>query len=182
MNRNIRGFDDFDSAKKIPSSTPNTLFTFKEKHVFSTKNNPMCGVTTYQWFKILYKYGSYIEPKYIFRLLFISFLSIINSCLSAIEYVLYEKYISQVKLPDDPVFIIGHPRTGTTLIHNLLASDDENFYFCSTFCAGFPSSFLWFESIGKILFSGIIEKTRPMDSMPLHFDLPQVIDSINIRI
>ena len=39
--------------------------------------------------------------------------------------------------------------------------------------AGFPSSFLWFESIGKYLFKNILDKTRPMDSMPLSFDLPQ---------
>ena len=79
-----------------------------------------------------------------------------------------------MQLPEDPVFVIGHPRTGTTLLHNLLASDDKSFYFCTTFCAGFPSCFLWFEEYGKYLFAGIIEKKRPMDMMPLHFDLPQV--------
>ena len=62
---------------------------------------------------------------------------------------------------------------GTTLIHNLLASDDDSFYYCTTFCAGFPSCFLWFEEMGKKLFADVIEKTRPMDKMPLHFDLPQ---------
>jgi len=113
-----------------------------------------------------------------FRVLSITLLSIINSFLALVEIILYKDQISETKLPDDPIFIIGHPRTGTTLLHNLLSSDDSNFYYCNTFCAGFPSCFLWFEDIGKYLFSSIIEKTRPMDSMLLHFNLPQVIINI----
>ena len=100
-------------------------------------------------------------------------MALINSGLGVIEKLLYSGLISRTALPQDPVFIVGHPRTGTTLLHNTLATDTKNFYFCNTFCAGFPSSFLWFESLGKLLFSGVIEKSRPMDNMPLHFDLPQ---------
>ena len=72
-----------------------------------------------------------------------------------------------------PVFILGHPRTGTTLLHSLLALDEHRFAICNTFCAGFPSCFLWFESIGKVLFKNVIDDTRPMDNVKLHFDLPQ---------
>jgi len=111
---------------------------------------------------------------YIPRVLFITLVSLFNSLLTAVEWLLYERLIAATALPEDPVFVIGHPRTGTTLLHNLLASDDKAFYFCSTFCAGFPSCFLWFERLGKVIFAGAIEPTRPMDAMPLHFDLPQV--------
>ena len=38
---------------------------------------------------------------------------------------------------------------------------------------GFPHCFLWFEKLGKLLFKGILDETRPMDNMRLHFDLPQ---------
>ena len=117
-----------------------------------------------------------------FRVLSITLISIINSFLALVEVILYKDQISETKLPDDPIFIIGHPRTGTTLLHNLLSSDDSNFYYCNTFCAGFPSCFLWFEDIGKYLFSSIIEKTRPMDSMPLHFDLPQVNNILYMKL
>ena len=103
----------------------------------------------------------------------ISALSLLNSCMAAIETILYAKQIAQVTLSSRPVFVLGHPRTGTTMLHSLLALDTEQFAICSTFCAGFPSAFLWFEDIGKQLFSGVIDKTRPMDNMPLHFDLPQ---------
>lgn len=170
---NARGFDD--QTKSVSRfAGHNGIMLFHQKHVFSTKNNPICGVTLYQWLHILLPRVQYVQWLYLPRVLFITLLSLVNSLLSIVESIVYPDYvIDQVQLPEDPVFIIGHPRTGTTLIHNLLASDSDSFYYCTTFCAGFPSCFLWFESIGKKLFSGIIEKTRPMDSMPLHFDLPQ---------
>lgn len=167
---NIRGFDDKSYDNRLNSLT---CLHFSIKHVWSLKNNPLCGICFLPWLEILRKHFFKIEFKYFFRVGFITALAIFNSLLSFIETLLYAREIDSVELYDDPIFIIGHPRTGTTLVHNLLCSDEESFFFCTTFCAGFPSSFLWFEGIGKYLFSTVIEKTRPMDSMPLHFDLPQ---------
>ena len=73
-------------------------------------------------------------------------------------------------LHPEPIFILGHPRTGTTHIHNLLSIDDE-FAFATTFCAGFPSSFLCIEK-WKGLLAGLLSETRPMDKMKLSWDLP----------
>lgn len=105
----------------------------------------------------------------------ISMLSVLNSILAWIEDFWYnrQRVIDEVELNERPVFILGHPRTGTTLLHSLLALDVEQFAICTTFCAGFPSCFLWLEDVGKSLFKGVIDDTRPMDNMPLHFDLPQ---------
>jgi hypothetical protein len=169
---NAVGFDDNKvDIDKLASSGANLSFTCK--NVYSTKNNPLCGITLFKWLVFLFKFGQWIELKYYFRAFFVTMLSMFNSILSWVEEWKYGTRIRNMELPDDPVFIVGHPRTGTTLVHNLLASDSENFFYCSTFCAGFPSAFLWFEKIGKKLFASAMEKTRPMDSMPLHFDLPQ---------
>lgn len=171
---NALGFDDTASETyKHENKLAEAALSFTPKNILSTKNNPLCGITFFTWVYMLLKYGKWIEVKYYFRTVFITILSVINSVLSCVERWKHSARIAAVELPDDPVFVVGHPRTGTTLIHNLLASDTDNFFFCSTFCAGFPSSFLWFESIGKTLFASAMEKTRPMDSMPLHFDLPQ---------
>jgi len=69
--------------------------------------------------------------------------------------------------------VLGQHRSGTTLLHSLLALDEDRLSYCSTFCAGFPWSFLFFEDWGKELFSRLLSNTRPMDNMPLHFDTPQ---------
>ncbi|GMH79230.1 hypothetical protein TL16_g08076 [Triparma laevis f. inornata] len=50
---------------------------------------------------------------------------------------------------------------------------DSSFSYCNTFCALFPSYFLWFEWIGSIIFSPFLSKIRPMDNVKLGFDLPQ---------
>lgn len=167
----LSGFD----IKSYGSNNNNnkSVNKFTPKHVLSLKNNPFSGITLYPWLQILYKYGKYIELKYILRAVFISLLSIFNTFLFIIEYIFYEKRINGIQLPDEVIFVLGHPRTGTTLIHNLLATDNDNFYYCNTFHAGFPSSFIWFEKYGQILFRSVIDKTRPMDNMPLSFDLPQ---------
>ena len=46
-----------------------------------------------------------------------------NSALRAVQGVLYRQALARVRLSGDPVFIIGHWRTGTTLLHELLALD-----------------------------------------------------------
>jgi len=149
--------------------------SFTVKYTKSCKNNPLCGICMGQWFQLLWTRRSSIDFKtYWPRVLMLTILSGINSVLGWIEWILYEKEIQQqVKLLSNPVFIIGHPRTGTTLLQSLLGLDIDQFAICSTFCGGFPSSFLWFETIGKICFANVIDESRPMDNMPLHFDLPQ---------
>ena len=49
--------------------------------------------------------------------------------------LLFGRRISRQPLHPEPVFILGHPRTGTTHLHNLLALDPA-FAFCNTFHAG----------------------------------------------
>lgn len=134
----------------------------------------MCGICFPQWMSILRNRYHQIEWSiYWPRILFISFMSILNSTMGLLDHFLYGKRVENTEINQRPVFILGHPRTGTTLLHSLLALDSEQFSYCSTFCAGFPSCFLWFESIGKILFKGVIDDTRPMDNVKLDFDLPQ---------
>lgn len=149
------------------------------------KNNPTAGITFPSFVSLLYRKRKSIHWKrYSHRIAALLCLSTFNSFLSLGEYIYVHVYLylfrysvlrtaSQHHRHADPVFVLGHPRTGTTLLHSLLALDNERFAICDTFMAGFPHCFLWFESIGKFLFSGILSDKRPMDNMKLHFDLPQ---------
>ena len=169
---NVTGFDDATVPVKNSSTTENVV-VFTEKYVFSTNNNPFTGIVFLKWLHILWNYGRFVDIQYYPRVLFITLLSILNSLLGCIDYLYFHDAIQNIELPNDPVFVIGHYRTGTTLLHNLLSTDRENFHYCNTFCVGLPSSFLWFEKYGKFFMHLILDKTRPMDSIPLHFDLPQ---------
>ena len=161
------------------------------------KNNPMSGITLFRLLRLLYIKRNTIDWwRYKHRIIALLFMGILNTFLSIIEYIyihiiLYihpttRAIIQQAKndttftttttsstTTQSPIFVLGHPRTGTTLLHSLLALDEERFTYCNTFMAGFPHCFLFFENIGKLLFAPILSKTRPMDNMKLHFDLPQ---------
>lgn len=162
-------FQDFD---EYVSNDVKVVFT--EKFTKSTKNNPMSGICFSAWMEIVKSRWDQIEYfKFWPRILMLTLLSLFNSFLALIETIIHEKSIQNTQPHPSPVFILGHPRTGTTLLHSLMALDEERFAFCTTFCAGFPTCFLWFEGIGKFLFRDILEETRPMDNIKLDFDLPQ---------
>lgn len=164
-------FREFDA---YIDDCPTATYKFTPKFLKSTKNNPMSGICFLAWVKILKDRWHQVDfLTYWPRLVMISFLSALNSFLASIEYLLYESSIRETITHPRPVFILGHPRTGTTLLHSLVALDEEEFDVCTTFCAGFPSCFLWFERIGKFLFQGVLDDTRPMDNVVLDFDLPQ---------
>ena len=65
-----------------------------------------------------------------------------HHCVSHPLRLLFGRRIARQPLHPEPVFILGHPRTGTTHLHNLLALDPA-FAFCSTFHAGRRSAVHW---------------------------------------
>lgn len=168
-----KGFDEYDKNRRIGEDTK-FCYHFTPKHQYSLKNNPLCGICLPQWIHLVSTRWRDIEwGIYWTRILFLTIMAFINTLLAIPEYWLYDKAIRSTRLNDAPVFVVGHPRTGTTLLHSLLALDTERFAICNTFCAGFPSCFLWFEPIGKVLFRNIMDDHRPMDMVKLDFDLPQ---------
>ncbi|GLC59101.1 hypothetical protein PLESTB_001448300 [Pleodorina starrii] len=146
-------------------------YRYTLKHRWEIKLNFLSGITLLPWLKLLIRHGSSIDwLVYPHRVLFLSLMSVINTLLALIEWLLFSRAVAGQPLHPEPVFILGHPRTGTTHLHNLLANDPR-FAFATTFHAGFPSSFLTLEP-GRGLLSGLLEKRRPMDHMALHWDLP----------
>lgn len=80
--------------------------------------------------------------------------------------------LSDIPEAEDPVFIIGHWRSGTTYAHNLLSCDDR-FGFCSTYQTVFPHLMLWGRPFFKRCMAAVMPSSRPTDSMALGVDLPQ---------
>jgi omega-hydroxy-beta-dihydromenaquinone-9 sulfotransferase len=149
------------------------LYRFEVKHEYEMKNNILSGITLFNWLQILWRrlydidYGTYWA-----RILFITSMSCFNSAVSCVEWVLYGKYISDQPINQRPVFILGHPRTGTTHLFNLLSRDVNRFTYTSTLCAGFPGGYLLLKPYVGLL-NGVIDKKRPMDNMALDLDCPQ---------
>ena len=131
----------------------------------------MSGATLPQLMKILWTNRAEVHWfTYSIRILFLFAMSLFNSFVAVIEWALYSRAVAQQELNPRPIFILGHPRTGTTLIHNILGQDSD-LAFASTFHVAFPSGFITLSRF-RWLLSGLVDKTRPMDAMPLHLDLP----------
>lgn len=95
-----------------------------------------------------------------------------NSGLGAVQSLLYRSRLKQVEIQPDPVFVIGHWRTGTTLLHELLALDPR--HTCPTNYQCFvPRHFLLTERWLKPLTGFALPANRPPDQMRLGWDSPQ---------
>lgn len=105
------------------------------------------------------------DPRYRLRRLSISILSAMNSAYEACEAALYRRRIEQTEVTQPPIFVLGHWRSGTTLLHNLLTLD-PHLTFPNLYQVMFSGHFLLTETIGSALTGWILPRTRPMDNVP----------------
>ena len=113
-----------------------------------------------------------VSLKYSHRLLYVSFTSLLLYPIHLVELLLYSSKIKKTKLPVDPIFIIGHCRSGTTYLHNLLCQDKQ-FAFPSTYQCFLPGVFLTGKNFMKKINGKTLPKTRPMDNVEMNPDFPQ---------
>ncbi len=100
------------------------------------------------------------------------FITPVNDLLYGLQTLLYGSKIKDAKLPAPPLFVIGHWRSGTTLLHELLALD-ERWASPSTYQCFAPWHFLLTEW-GMIRFGNfLMPDKRPMDNMKAGWQLPQ---------
>ncbi|MEG1684531.1 MAG: sulfotransferase [Bacteroides sp.] len=84
----------------------------------------------------------------------------------------YKKLLADKPLENAPVFILGHWRSGTTFVHNVL-SCDKHFGYNTTYQTVFPHLMMWGQPFFKKNMSWLMPDKRPTDNMELAVDLPQ---------
>lgn len=90
-------------------------------------------------------------------------------------YELNKRHYRRLSLRSElqaPIFIIGHWRSGTTYVHNLL-TQDERFGYCTTFQTIFPRLMLRGYRPMRHIAGLFIPSSRAADGMPLGVDTPQ---------
>lgn len=107
--------------------------------------------------------GKYRLTKAVCRLL---------SILKPLQDHRYEKLLADKPLEHDPVFILGHWRSGTTFMHNVF-SCDKHFGYNTTYQTVFPHLMMWGQPFFKKNMSWLMPDKRPTDNMELAVDLPQ---------
>jgi len=133
---------------------------------------PIAGYTLPNLFRMLAQNRFHISPRYTARFAYSIALSTVMSPFYIRERVKYDKHTEATPIEKDPIFIIGHWRCGTTLMHNLLTRDQQFGYF-TTYQALIPSIFISGEKLFKPIVVASLPKKRPMDDGDLNADLPQ---------
>lgn len=154
---------------KSPSATP----PVKQKPRSSGQG--LCcvwhGLNHANWRKVCRLHGPFpVENRA--RRWSIAALSWLNSWHEFWEDAIYGRRIAATQIEHPPIFILGHWRSGTTLLHNLFALDDQ-FSFPNLYQVMFSGHFLLTERIGSALTGWTLPKTRPMDNIPAGWKMSQ---------
>ncbi|MEO8496940.1 MAG: sulfotransferase, partial [Planctomycetota bacterium] len=99
-------------------------------------------------------------------------ISFVNSVLSWIQYLLFNRRITATRIESPPLFVIGHFRAGTTHLYELLACDDRFAYPTTYDCFAASHSVLTGKLFPRLL-AFLLPKKRPMDDMAAGFQRPQ---------
>lgn len=113
-----------------------------------------------------------LTPVTVSRVLFLLQSSVWSSIFSRIESNTYRKAIEKTPIPTNPIFIIGHWRTGSTLLHQLLARD-PGLTAPTLFQVALPGNFLVSYRFYQPIFNLFMGSTRPMDNVRIGMDEPQ---------
>ncbi|MBQ7646521.1 MAG: sulfotransferase [Clostridia bacterium] len=140
----------------------------KKEHM-AVLAHPLCITRIDVIIKFLIKEKG-IKAKSIPQILAALGVSLLTAPATLIEYVLYYSRIKKEKIKG-PLFILGHWRSGTTLVQYLLAQD-KNF---GNFDPVFNFAFNFYYTLGWLfrpLTKGSLSERRPQDNMRLSLDLP----------
>ncbi|WP_233148581.1 sulfotransferase family protein [Rhodopirellula sp. MGV] len=130
------------------------------------------GMRPLTWLGLLREGSGQIHPSRISHVLGVSLAVPFNTLLAGLQQVLCGRRLATAELHGPPVFIIGHWRSGTTLLHELMVLD-ERYSSPSTFQCFAPHHFLISEWVFQKFFRWLLPGKRPMDNMATGWDRPQ---------
>jgi omega-hydroxy-beta-dihydromenaquinone-9 sulfotransferase len=122
------------------------------------------GIKLGNWLEVLKKNNWNISPEYYHRWAFISALSCASSVFSKLEQARYGQQLADMEINPTPLFILGHWRTGTTHMHNMLGRD-PNHTFSTLYQVLFPDSFLTTGEWGPKLLASAVPEKRSYDNV-----------------
>ena len=127
--------------------------------------NPLVGAD-WETFKTMTA-GQPVDPGFRTKYLLTKGLCRLLSVLAPIQEKRYQKLLADRPLEHDPLFILGHWRSGTTFVHN------HHFAHTTTYQTVFPHLMLFGQPFFKFMMNIFIPSQRPTDRMELTPDTPQ---------
>ncbi|MEO2009570.1 MAG: sulfotransferase [Pirellulaceae bacterium] len=153
------------AASPSTSSSPANAYPFYAPRFWHGMNLP-------DFLRLMAKHRFRVHPIKVPMAVMVAGFASINSVLSVVQSVIYGRRLREAKIEQPPIFVIGHWRSGTTFLHELFFQDERltapTTYECFAphhflLTGGFVPKLIWF----------LLPSRRPMDNMPVGFDLPQ---------
>lgn len=124
------------------------------------------------WWRLLAKNRFRVSLSRLHVAVGVSVFTPLNDLLALTQSAIFGRKIAKTEIDKAPIFILGHWRSGTTLLHELLVTD-ARFASPSTFQCFAPSHFLLSGPL-MVRFGGfLLPERRPMDNMAAGWQLPQ---------
>jgi hypothetical protein len=155
---------DMTTANRAPHSTPPQPREWMP-HIWE-------GCDFFAWLRLLFRNHLAVSPSQWYVAFIVTFVSLGHTLLRWVQQAWYGSQLDRVPIVQAPLFIIGHWRTGTTLLHELLILDPRHTY-PNTYQCLEPNHFLLTERLFKRWFRFLLPSRRPMDNMPAGWERPQ---------
>jgi hypothetical protein len=124
----------------------------------------------WDWLRLLAAHRFAIDPGYWPVTLKNTLGCAVSSVLGWVQLFRYRRAIARTALTAPPLFILGHARSGTTHLHNLLSLDPRHIY-PTTYECFMPRHFLISEAF--VTRHRPLEGNRRVDEVALRWDTPQ---------
>ena len=130
----------------------------------------LTSVSLRQLLRMAAVYG--VSPAYYGRYASLLLSSVLSCPLRVADTVRSRGMIGCMRIEEPPLFIVGHHRSGTTHLHNLLSRDDR--FGCATaFHCAAADMFLGWSQVVRYSMERMLPKERPMDDVKVGLDEPQ---------
>jgi hypothetical protein len=143
----------------------------KDKAWMIVHEEPLAGYSLVNIIKVLWHNKFRIHFKYFPRFFYAIILSTITAPLRIIQKLRFHRKIRKTEIKEDPIFIIGHYRTGTTYLMTLMAHDRSKGY-VSNIEGYTPLFYLAFPKFTRWLIESSLPNVRPMDNVIMGADEP----------
>lgn len=132
--------------------------------------SPLDGVLLQDWLPLLLRQAWSIPPFYWPKVAFTTGMAVLNTAMQPLERFRFEGRLSE-RAVRQPVFVLGHHRSGTTHLWNLL-TQDPRFAYPSILQAVFPHTFLSMERLVRVVAKPFTISKRPQDDVEIDPDSP----------
>lgn len=130
------------------------------------------GMNFRGWFRLLVRNRFAVAPRRVGMALIITSLCFWHLFLWLIQQALFGRKIDRTEIEQHPIFIIGHWRSGTTMLHELMVLDPRHTY-PDTYDCFAPNHFLVSARFLTPMLQFLLPSRRPMDNMATGWARPQ---------